>query len=172
MSDHMRCCLNVLTRLRAWLPVLALLPWLPLSAAAGEADLRGVGDPTKPPPSVMARQLGSGSGSPAEEAASAAAAAAAASAAAAEAAEAEATARALKLTGIRIDVGSGEGVALIGDDVVKVGDKVRGLTVVSITHDTVELKGPSGARRLVLPDVIDQSRAPARAAKRGRKDKK
>lgn len=155
--------------------LLGLMALLPLAAVSGEPDLRGVGDPTKPPPGVLARQLGgAGSGVPADDAAAAAAVAAAASAASAAAAEAEAAAeaKALALTGIRINLGSGEGVAVVGDEVVKVGDKVRGMTVVSITHDTVELKGPAGARRLKLPDVIDQSRAPARAAKRGRKDKK
>jgi len=151
--------------------LLGLMALLPLAAVSGEPDLRGVGDPTKPPPGVLARQLGGG-GASADDAAAAAAAVAAASAASAAAAEASAEAKALALTGIRINLGSGEGVAVVGDEVVKVGDKVRGMTVVSITHDTVELKGPAGARRLKLPDVIDQSRAPARAAKRGRKDKK
>lgn len=164
MTYRVRGCVTVL---------LGLVALLPLAAVSAEPDLRGVGDPTKPPPSVVSRQLGGAGGAggalPAEDAASAAAAASAASAAAAEA---EVTTRALTLTGIRINLGNGEGVALVGDEVVKVGDKVRGWTVVSITHDTVELKGPAGARRLTLPDVIDQSRAPARAAKRGRKDKK
>lgn len=161
MTYRVRGCVTVL---------LGLVALLPLAAVSAEPDLRGVGDPTKPPPSVVSRQLGGAGGAlPAEDAASAAAAASAASAAATEA---EVTTRALTLTGIRINLGNGEGVALVGDEVVKVGDKVRGWTVVSITHDTVELKGPAGARRLTLPDVIDQSRAPARAAKRGRKDKK
>lgn len=162
MRHPARGCVNVL---------LGLMALLPLAAVSGEPDLRGVGDPTKPPPGVLARQLGGG-GASADDAAAAAAAAAAASAASAAAAEAAAEAKALALTGIRINLGNGEGVAVVGDEVVKVGDKVRGMTVVSITHDTVELKGPAGARRLKLPDVIDQSRAPARAAKRGRKDKK
>jgi len=162
MRHPARGCVNVL---------LGLMALLPLAAVSGEPDLRGVGDPTKPPPGVLARQLGGG-GASADDAAAAAAAVAAASAASAAAAEAAAEAKALALTGIRINLGNGEGVAVVGDEVVKVGDKVRGMTVVSITHDTVELKGPAGARRLKLPDVIDQSRAPARAAKRGRKDKK
>lgn len=167
MTDRVRVGANVW----AMLGLVALV--LPLKAMSGEQDLRGVADPTRPPPNVMARQLsGAGAGMSPEEAASAAAAAAAASAANAAAAEAEALNRALTLYGIRINRGSGEGVALVGEEVVKVGDKVRGLTVVSITHDTVELKGPAGARRLKLPDVIEQSGAPARAAKRGRKDKK
>lgn len=164
MTDRVRMGASVW----AMLGLVALM--LPLKAMSGEQDLRGVSDPTKPPPHVMARQLGgAGAGVSPEEAASAAAAASAANAAAAEA---EALNRALTLYGIRINHGSGEGVALVGEEVVKVGDKVRGLTVVSITHHTVELKGPAGARRLTLPDVIEQSGAPARAAKRGRKDKK
>lgn len=156
--------------MNAWVATGLMALLLPLSAASAEPDLRGVGDPTRPPPSVMARQsAGAGGGQSPEEAAAAAAAASAASAAAAEA---EATARALTLYGIQINLASGQGVALVGDEVVKVGDKVRGMTVVAITHDTVELKGPTGSRRLVLPDVVDQSRASARAAKRGRKDRK
>lgn len=156
---------SVRTCMKGWLGLLALLPML---ACAGEPDLRGVGDPTRPPASAWARQLGSASASP-EEAASAAAAASAASAAAAEA---EATARALRVSAIRIDLATGEGVAIVGEELVKVGDKVRGMTVVAITRDAVELKGPKESRRLVLPDVIEQSRAAARAAKRGRKDRK
>lgn len=160
MRHSVRTCMN------GWLALTALLPLMAMSA---EPDLRGVGDPTKPPPSVWARQLSSGGASSPEEAASAAAAASAASAAAAEA---EATARALTVTAIRIDLATGEGVAVVGEEVVKVGDKVRGMTVVAITHDAVQLKGPTESRRLVLPDVIEQSRAAARAAKRGRKERK
>ena len=163
MRHSVRTCVN------GWLALLALLPLLAMSA---EPDLRGVGDPTKPPPGVWARQLGAAVGTSPEDAASAAAAAAAASAASAAAAEAEATARALTVTAIRIDLATGEGVAVVGEDVVKVGDKVRGMTVVAITHDAVQLKGPTESRRLVLPDVIEQSRAAARAAKRGRKERK
>lgn len=171
MTYRVRGCATALRGLAA------LLPLLSLAALSAEPDLRGVGDPTKPPPGVVVRQSsGAGRALPAEDAASAAAvaeaAAAAASAAAAAQAEAEVTAKALALTGIRVNLDSGEGVAVVGEEVVKVGDKVHGLTVVSITHDTVVLKGPAGTRRLTLPDVIDQSRAPARAAKRGRKDKK
>ncbi len=160
MRHSVRTCMN------GWLALLALLPLLAMSA---EPDLRGVGDPTRPPPGVWAHQLGAATGSSPEEAASAAAAASAASAAAAEA---EATARALTVTAIRIDLATGEGVAVVGEDVVKVGDKVRGMTVVAITHDAVQLKGPKESRRLVLPDVIESSRAAARAAKRGRKERK
>ena len=162
MRHSVRACVN------GWLGLMAMLP---LMAVSGEPDLRGVGDPTKPPPSVWARQLG-GAGAPADDAASAAAAAAAASAASAAAAEAEATARALTVTAIRINLGTGEGVAVVGEEVVKVGDKLRGMTVVSITHDTVQLQGPKESRRLVLPDVIEPSRAAARTAKRGRKERK
>ncbi|MBI2749359.1 MAG: hypothetical protein HYX43_08510 [Burkholderiales bacterium] len=161
--------------LRTWAWAgLALLALYPLVARPAEPDLRGVGDPTRPPPGVMLKQFGAAGGSaPADAGAVAALGGVAAAAPAASAASAaESPFHGLSVTSIRIDLATGEGVAVVGDDVVKVGDKVRGMTVIEITHDTVVLKGQAETRRLVLPDVIEQSRASARAAKRGRKDRR
>lgn len=164
-------------RIPTWMAVSLL--WLsPLIANATEPDLRGVSDPTRPPPGVMLKQSGATAGSTPAEAIAATAAATTASGAVAAASAAsapsapESALHGLGVTSIRIDLGSGEGVAVVGDEVVKVGDKVRGMTVIDITPDTVVLKSKTETRRLVLPDVIEQSRASARAAKRGRKDGK
>ncbi|HEX5355623.1 MAG TPA: hypothetical protein VFW93_05375 [Aquabacterium sp.] len=156
---------------------------LALTAHAVEPDLKGVTDPTKPPSGVMLKMLGdragrgarSGSGeSGAAEAQAAMPAASGASAPAAAASGADSSQPdPWAVSSIRIDLATGDGVALVGDELVKVGDTVHGMKVVAISASEVHLKGPEGIRKLVLPDVIEQSRAKtARAAKRGRKEKR
>lgn len=164
----------------------SLVVLLSFAAQAVEPDLKGVTDPTKPPAGVMLKMLGdrpgraarSGSGeASAAEALSAMSAASGASAAAGAASAASGAessrADAWAVTSIRIDRATGEGVALIGDELVRVGDTLHGVKVMDISASEVTLKGPEGMRKLVLPDVIEQSRAKAaRPAKRGRKEKK
>ncbi len=59
------------------------------------------------------------------------------------------------LTGIRVDRGTGQAVALIGDDVVGVGDRVAGGAVVTaITRDRVTIRGKSGLRTLQLDEGL------------------
>lgn len=159
--------------------LIGLLLCGPFVASGAEPDLRGLGDPTRPPASVLARQstLGAGPASGSHAGSAPMAAEAPASAASAPASSASAAsapeAHTLRVSAIRIDLYTGVGVAVVGDDVVHVGDKVKDMTVVSITQEAVELKGPQGMRRLVLPDAIEQSQAKAgRAAKRGRKERK
>lgn len=156
---------------------------LSLTVAAVEPDLKGVTDPTRPPAGVMLKMTGDGSGrglksvvsdgtAAAALAAMPAASGASAPAGAASGAEDGQTDR-WAVTSIRIDRATGEGVALVGEELVRVGDTVNGMKVLDISSSAVHLKGPDGVRKLVLPDVIEQSRAkPARAAKRGRKEKK
>ena len=155
---------------------------LSVTVAAVEPDLKGVTDPTRPPAGVMLKMTGEGSGrglkSVVSDGAAAAALAAmpAASGASAPAGAAspaaEGPADRWAVTSIRIDRASGEGVAIVGEELVKVGDTLHGMKVLGISSSEVQLKGPDGVRKLALPDVIEQSRAkPARAAKRGRKEK-
>lgn len=178
MNANVRICLLALGA--------GLMALLSQTAHAVEPDLKGVTDPTRPPPGVMLKMTGGGSGrgarsgagdASAAEALSAMAAASGASAASGAASAASgadaAKAEILGVSSIRINLSTGEGVAIVGDDVVRIGDTVRGMKVVSITASEVQLKGPEGIRKLQLPDVIEQSRATnARAAKRGRKEKK
>lgn len=154
------------------------------TARAVEPDLKGVTDPTKPPSGVLLRMMGDRAGrglrSTAGETATALSAMPASSGASAAAGSASAATGSeaskptpLSVSSIRVDLATGEGVAIVGDDLVHVGDTVRGMRVVAITASEVQLKGPEGIRKLQLPDVIEQSGAKAaRAAKRGRKEMK
>lgn len=155
---------------------------LSLAVAAVEPDLKGVMDPTRPPAGVMLKMTGENAGravksvvndGPAAAALAAMPAASGASASAGAASSSnDGSADRWSVTSIRIDRASGEGVALVGDELVRVGDTVHGMKVLGISSSEVQLKGPDGVRKLALPDVIEQSRAkPARAAKRGRKEK-
>jgi hypothetical protein len=166
-----------------------LAAMLSLSVVAVQPDLKDVTDPTKPPPGVIQKMTGDqrlghspkgASGATSAQALAemsavsrASRGAAPASAASAASAVDEAQANPWSVTSIRIDLETGVGVALLGDDLVTVGDTVRGMKVVAISASEVQLKGPDGVRKLVLPDVNEQSRAkPDRAAKRGRKENK
>ena len=164
-----------------------LASMLAMAVGAVEPDLKGVSDPTKPPPGVMLKMTGEGHaghgaksderGVPGADALAAMSAASAASGASAPASTASGADAGhvdpWVVTSIRIDLATGQGVALVGDEVVMVGDKVHGMSVVAISASEVQLKGPDGIRKLVLADANEPSRAkPARAAKRGRKEKK
>lgn len=154
-----------MTRPRAfsfWCLAVVLLVW-PLAPTQAQA-LKGIGDPTRPPARLFARQAADSAGAPALSA-SAVEAAQAASAAAAAAASAT------KLSAIRYDVSKSEGLALINDEWVSTGDKVKGLSVVSITRDAVLLSGPKGTRRLTMFEDPPEQGKPARTARRGRKEK-
>lgn len=140
-----------------------LLPW---AVTAGAQPLKGVGDPTRPPPGVMLRLPGGAAGD---------AQAASAASAAASAASAVSVVRApvvLSLTAIRYEASSGSGGALINDKWVQVGDKVSGLTVMAITREDVLLKGPYGGQRLTLFSSTDQPASKSdRPHRRDRKEK-
>lgn len=143
--------------------LLALL--LTQLASAQAQDLKGIGDPTRPPARLWVKR---GADAASEPAMSASAVEAAAAASAAAAAAASAT----HLSAIRYDVRTSEGLALINDEWVSVGDKVKGMSVMSIAQDAVLLNGPKGARRLTLFEDPEDRGKPARTAKRGRKEKK
>lgn len=144
----------------------ALLSWQLVPMPAQAQDLKGIGDPTRPPGRSSMARRGAGAASEPEMSASAVEAAAAASAAAAAAASAT------NLSAIRYDVSKSEGLALINDEWVRAGDKVKGMSVISITQDTVLLSGAKGVRRLKLFEDPEDVGKPARTAKRGRKEKK
>jgi hypothetical protein len=154
----------------------ALLCLLPLASAVDGEELKGVVDPTRPPPGAM--RMVQNTGRPltqAEELLAVAAAAQGASAASSPAASASAAepVAALKLNAIRFDTSGRNSVALINGQVVKPGDEVAGRTVLSIARESVVMKGPSGEKRLSLLADAEQTRPqPARAAKRGRKESK
>lgn len=159
---------------------IACLAVLPLGGWSAEGDLKGVGDPTRPPPGVMLKQqqqmVGGAIGqfvNPNGAVVPNAAAPAASAASDAEAQTNEFTGDKWAVTGIRIDKGTGQGVAIIGEDVVRVGDTLHGMKVVSITFDEVQIKGPDGMRKLKFSDVNELSGVtPVRSAKRGRKERK
>lgn len=140
---------------------------LPLAVTVGAQQLKGVGDPTRPPPGVMLRVPGAGAGD-----AQTAAGAASAAASAASAAVVVRVPVALSLTAIRYVADSGAGVALINEKWVQVGEKVAGMTVTAITREDVLLKGPSGGQRLTLFSSTDQPASKSdRQTKRDRKEK-
>ena len=150
---------------------MVLSMWHALPGWAAVPDLKGIGDPTRPPPSMLHKHAASGSdGGSSNGAASAEDAEAASSAASAAA---EKAANASELSAIRYDVSRSEGLALINEQWVQAGDKVNNMSVVSITQDAVLLSGPKGVRRLKLfAEPEENVGKPARTARRGRKEKK
>jgi hypothetical protein len=152
---------------------------LPLGGWSAEGDLKGVGDPTRPPPGVMLKQqqmVGGAAGqfvNPNGAMVPAGASPAASAASDAEGGREELTGDRWAVSGIRIDKGTGQGVAIIGEDVVRVGDTIHGFKVMSISYEEVQLKGPEGLRKLKFSDVNELSGVtPVRSAKRGRKERK
>ena len=139
-----------------------LVGLLPLAVTVGAQQLKGVGDPTRPPPGVMLRLPGGAAGD--AQAANAASAASAVSVVRAPVV--------LALTAIRFEVTSGSGMALINEKWVQVGDKVSGLSVTAITREDVLLKGPYGGQRLTLFSSTDQPSSKSdRPSRRDRKEK-
>lgn len=125
---------QVLTCKRACL-LLCLVPvWV--QAMPWMEELKGIGDPTRPP---YGAAMGKGGALPIEGAASDAAAA-----------KPKVKPVGLKLQGIRYDAARGHGVAMINDEIVEVGDSVSGMKVVSISAQMAVLKGPGGVRKLRL----------------------
>lgn len=132
------------------------------SSSVWTADQAGVPDPTRPPASVLRSQL------PPEVLAAEAASTAASAASAAAAPKPQPS---LRLTLIRIDRGSGRGVALIDGRSVAVGERVGGWVVSSIDAYGVTLRGASGVRRLTLLSMKEEEvAAPPPAASRGEKE--
>ena len=145
----------------------ALLIGQGLPGWAEIADLKGIGDPTRPPAHLIKRSASASEPAAANSAMAAEAAASAASAAA------EVVANTTALSAIRYDVSRSEGLALINEQWVQAGDKVNNMSVLSITQDAVLLSGPKGVRRLKLfAEPEDDVGKPTRTAKRGRKEKK
>jgi hypothetical protein len=160
-------------RLRSFLPGAGALALLMGLFAAGSLHaqqdaLKGIGDPTRAPAGVTGKQAAGTPGS----------AAPAASGASSPEDEAEKPKPVvLTLQAIRYDLGNGQAVAMINDELVHIGDKVSGLSVVSISRNVAVLKGPAGQRRLVLlleSEEMDPKSVTDKggAAKRGRKESK
>ncbi len=134
-------------------------------------DLKGIGDPTRPPPgAVISAVDGAASAASSPESA--------ASDAEGEQEAAKSRQLDLSLQAIRVDTGEGRAVALINDQLVRVGDTVEAMRLVSLSRNVAVLKGPTGVRRLTLlpeaEDVNDDKPKTdtARTAKRGRKESK
>lgn len=171
---------DTLIRLSGLTAIMVSLAW-PLGGWSAEGDLKGIGDPTRPPPGVMLKQqqqmVGGAIGqfvNPGGAIVPAGAAPAASAASDAEGGKTEEfTGSQWSLSGIRIDKATGQGVAIVGEDVVRVGDTIHGMKVVSITYDEVQIKGPDGIRKLKFSEVNEISGVtPVRSAKRGRKERK
>jgi hypothetical protein len=163
--------------------LLALACTLGASLAAGQDTgaqaLKGVSDPTRPPPGAMRAPDGPRDGAAANGAAGSPAATALAASAV------EAPLPPLQLNAIRFDMASATGVALINGKLVQAGDMVEGRTVLAVQRDAVLLSergkaGKSAPLRLsLLPDTPPsathnkETKRPtaARAAARGRKER-
>jgi hypothetical protein len=129
--------------------------------AAAQDWLKGIADPTRPPAEMLRRAASSGNG------------AASGASSPEEAASAVPPAAPLALYSIRYDAVNSEGIALINEQLVKAGDTINGLTILTISRDAVVLSGPNGVRRLTLfGEVEDMSKKPARKHKRRRKEEK
>jgi hypothetical protein len=128
---------------------------------AAQEWLKGIADPTRPPAEMLRRAASGGNG------------AASAASSPEEAASAVPPAAPLALYSIRYDDANSEGIALINEQLVKPGDTINGLTILTISRDAVVLSGPNGVRRLTLfGEVDDMSKKPARKHKRRRKEEK
>jgi hypothetical protein len=126
-----------------------------IGSAQAQDWLKGIGDPTRPPPELR-HAAGGG---------------AASSASAPQGAASAPPPVALNLSLIRYDEASASGVAVINDQVVKTGEAIEGFTVKSISMDAVVLSGPSGVRRLSLfGEAGDTGIKPSRKHKHRRKE--
>ena len=127
-------------------------------------DLKGIGDPTRPPPGLMVKP--GQAGVPA--APSGASGASGVAGSSGEAAAEKPRPVKLALQAIRYDLDTGDAVAMINDELVQVGSKVAGMSVVSISRHGAVLKGPSGTRRLrLLSDEAEEEVDPKPASGTG-----
>jgi len=149
-----------------WMPMTSALALVVMSLVfvrpvAAQEWLKGIADPTRPPAEMLRRAASSGNG------------AASGASSPEEAASAVPPAAPLALYSIRYDAVNSEGIALINEQLVKTGDTINGLTILTISRDAVVLSGPNGVRRLTLfGEVDDMSKKPARKHKRRRKEEK
>lgn len=134
-----------------------------LAVTGGAEPLKGVGDPTRPPPGLMpdaGRADGGGRG-PGVALTGLGAQATAAAASAAQAGAGKATFGPLVLQAIRYDAFAGQGLALISGQWVQAGERVHGMRVQSVSRDAVVLKGQGGLKRLSMSPQPDQTRPDA-----------
>lgn len=131
--------------------------------------LQGIGDPTRPPPGVVLKRNAAGEVIPTGPAGSASAASAPVD---------QPKPVALTLQAIRYEPSTKYAAAVINDEMVEVGDKVAGMTVMSISRSEAVLKGPAGLRKLTLRFEIEDEKTSTpdaregAAAERGRKESK
>lgn len=121
---------------------------LALGCAAGglmAAEPKDVPDPTRPAPAFRAKRAAAASPAPA---------AASAASAVATGGDRGKPSAAAGLSAIRVDVATGRAVALIGDELLTVGERYKGATVVAITPYQVTLQDPRGLRKLQLDNGL------------------
>jgi hypothetical protein len=154
----------------SWSRTWMLLALAGLTQGLGAAEPKDVPDPTRPA-AGFARAMPSGMGAQGGRGGAATSAAPSADAASAAGVAAHAGPA---LLAIRFDEATGQGVALIDDAFVSVGDVVGGATVMAITRHEVTLKGAGGFRKMQLDDGLiqapaDHGGAPKPASKKKRR---
>jgi hypothetical protein len=128
---------------RWWLPL--LLSCCSLAAGLGATEFKDLPDPTRPAPGFRAAagaRAGKG--------------VVATSASAPDAALAVQPAKPM-LTSIRMDLLGGKAFALIGDELVSVGDRVGAATVVDITRSEVTLRDEHGLHKMQMDEGVSKS---------------
>lgn len=153
----------------AWAALLCATFGVGLAASALAAgDLKGVSDPTRPPPGMFRPAPGAPVGVPGAPGAAVPASAAVAAASAASAP----VARPLRLQAIRHNGASGGGVAMIDGALVELGGRLPGgWTLSAMNSDEVWITGPAGQRRLTLLGGDTQTDKPrAASGRRARKE--
>lgn len=151
-----------------WRAPLALVGCLAAGLAWSASDLKGVTDPTRPPPGLFRPAPGAKGTGPAAALAPDAASAASVAASAASAP----APHTLRLQAIRHNGASGGGVAMIDGQLIELGGRVPGgWTLSAMNSDEVWLSGPAGQRRLTLLGGDTQTDKPrAASGRRARKE--
>jgi hypothetical protein len=157
-----------MTRHKWWCLTVALaVPTTPVWTA----DQPFLGDPTRPPPSVL-RSMAPPTSPPGVAPTAPAQGAAAASAPASAASAPKPRAPLPRLTSIRIDADGQQRVALLDGRAVSIGERIGEWVVSGIDTEGVTLRGARGLHRLALLPAADFGAAtePSPAASGGEKE--
>ena len=137
-----------------------------LMASVQANPLLGLSDPTRAPPGLVKIERATGLGT--EGAPVAAAPASEASVPAAPAAPREAP---LVLQLVRTDLGVGRGMAVINNQLLELGARIDGWTLVALGSHEAVLQGPKGRLRLSLTGAQVIERNPkSESIRKGRKE--
>jgi hypothetical protein len=149
--NALKRCLCIACCSACCLPAVALSA-MPLSA------LYALPDPTRPPAGMVPVPPGAAGANSADQAASAAATASA---------PAAAKAPLNQLTLVRVDAKTGQGLAMIGGRMVRVGDTVGGAMVTAVDATGVTLSTTRGLRRMSLWHSTNKASETPTAADQG-----